>query len=117
MHRLALATFLFAPVGVHAQGASAVPLPGYVCMMLADPDNGPPVLQSPSATAARIGIASGIVIASSPPQTMNGYARVLHLDGRPGWVEAGRLRAYRAASDPTATCTPVRRADGRIGFR
>lgn len=117
MRRLALVVVLLAPVCAHAQGASSTPLPGYACMMLADPDSGSPVLAAPSATAQRIGIASAIVIVVSPSQTMNGFAKVLHLDGRPGWVDASRLRIYRAAADPSATCTPVRRADGRIGFR
>lgn len=118
MRNILLAAVLLAPAAVQAQGVRAVaPLPGYVCMMLADPDAGSPILQAPSATAPRIGIASAIVIVASPPQTLNGFARVMHFDGRPGWVDASRLRTYRAAADPRATCTPTRMDNGRIGFR
>lgn len=103
---------------VQAQGVRASrPLPGYACMMLSSPDASPPVLQTPSATAPRIGIASYTVIAADPVQAMNGYIRVLHLDGRQGWIDARQVRPWRSASDPSATCTPSLMSDGRPGFR
>lgn len=118
MRGLILAAALLAPAAALATGLTAVqPIPGYVCMALQPPDAASPVLQSPSASAPRLGIASATMIVASPPQTMNGYAKVLHLDGRPGWVDASKLRPWRSASDPSATCTPSIMSDGRPGTR
>ncbi len=110
---------VIASSAAHAQGLQAVkPLSGFQCLALADPNGPPPpVLQSPSATAPRVGIAGATVIAASPVQGMNGYVKVMHLDGRPGWIEADKLRPWRSASDPRATCTPAMMSDGKPGFR
>ncbi len=118
MRGLILSAALLAPVAALATGLTAVqPIPGYVCMALQPPDAAPPVLVLPSPSAPHLGIASATMIVASPLQTMNGYAKVLHLDGRIGWVEASKLRPWRSASDPSATCTPSIMSDGRPGTR
>lgn len=118
MRRLALAVVLLVPAAALAAGLTAVqPIPGYVCMALRSPDAAPPVLVLPSPSAPHLGIASATMIVASPPQTMNGYTKVLHLDGRIGWMDASKLRPWRSASDPSATCTPSIMSDGRPGTR
>ena len=123
MYRIAFlaynaAQFLLYPSVTLAAGLTAVqPLPGYACMMLQPPNAASPVLQAPSASAPRLGTASATMIVTSPAQTMNGYVKVLHLDGRVGWLDASKLRPWRSASDPSATCTPSIMSDGRPGTR
>ncbi len=118
MRRFIFAAALLAPVAALAAGLTAVqPIPGYVCMALQSPDAAPPVLVLPSPSAPRLGIASATMIVASPPQTMNGYTKVLHLDGQIGWLDVSKLRPWRSASDPAATCTPSIMSDGRPGTR
>jgi len=114
---LALAVAL-APFSAHAQGLTAVrPIPGVQYMALRNPDAPlPPVYAQPSASSQRIGIASNTMIAPAPLQTMNGYVAVLHLDGRPGWLEASKMARWHSASNPAARCTPSVMSDGRPGF-
>lgn len=122
--RIPLLVMLAIPIAAQAQGLQAVrPLPGYACAMLnvspAVLRDGPlpPVLAEPRAGAVEIGQASAVVIVASPAKTAAGYTAVLHLDGRPGWVESSKLKPYRSASNPNATCTPSLMSDGRPGFR
>lgn len=98
-------------------------LAGYECLALAmseaamrDFDDLPPVLSEPRRDAERIGIASASVIAASPPKPVNGFVRVLHLNGREGWVEARKLRPWRNANSPGTRCVPARMSDGGLGF-
>lgn len=96
---------------------------GYTCMMLnltneqmRDFDNLPPVMEQPSPTAQRIGVASANMIVAAPRREANGYLQVLHLDGRPGWVEARMLKPWVNASQPTMRCIPAMMSDNKPGF-
>ena len=108
----------------HAQGVRAIrPLPGYTCMSLnlteeqaRDFNATPPVLQAPSPSAAKIGLASAVVIVADPVRTENGYMSMLMLDGRSGWIQASKLRPYRSPSNPPAHCVPSMMSNGRPGF-
>ena len=121
MRKFILTAALLAPVTVQAQPVQ--PLSGYACAMLNVPAEVmmrgalPPVLASPSASAPRLGTASAVVLVSTRRASLNGYAPVMHLDGREGWIEAAKIKPYRAEADPSATCTPIRRPDGKPGFR
>lgn len=118
MRLLAFLAIVLVAGNAHAQGIQAVqPIPGFQCLAVANPDVPPPVLQSPSATAPHVGMASAVIIAAQPVQGMNGYVKVMHLDGRQGWIEAGQLRPWHSVANPTATCTPAIMSDGKPGFR
>ena len=124
MHRLALAAALLSPALALAQPVRAVqPLDGHVCMGLNVPveflRNGPLpfVLAAPRQAAPHLGTAGATVLLSTRRTPVNGFAPVMHLDGRLGWIEAKKLRAWRSESDPGATCTPMLMSDGRPGFR
>ena len=98
-------------------------LGGYTCMalkltedQLRDFSALPPIYASPSASAARIGVASATVIVKDPPQVVDGFEAVLHMDGRPGWIKAGVLAPWTNASDPRTRCIPSMMSNGRPGF-
>jgi hypothetical protein len=129
LHRTAavIATLMAAaatPALAQRQGVHVVsPLAGYRCMELNVPaadledlSRMPPVLSEPRPDSARIGIASATMIAPDPPRTVNGFAQVLHLDGREGWIESSKLKIWVRPQSPRATCTPARLSNGRIGF-
>lgn len=130
MRHLILAAVLITPAVAHSQGINAVaPLPGYACAMLnvseAVMRDGPfPVVLSqprndaaPLMTAGGPAVASMKMIVAAPAETVGGFARVMHLDGQSGWIEAKNLRPFRSLSDPKATCTPAMMSDGKPGFR
>ena len=80
-------------------------------------EGGPPaVLAAPRPGAPTLGTASDPVIADDPLRVVNGHMRVLHADGRTGWVRRDRLRAWRVAASPGLRCLPARMSDGRLGF-
>lgn len=107
-----------------AQGLRAVqPLAGYSCMSLnltqeqmMDFNAVPPVLAAPRAGAPKLGDTSSVVIVASPLRSENGYVSMLMLDGRPGWVQASKLKPYRSASNPSARCVPSMMSNGQPGF-
>lgn len=122
-------TFLMTLTSIAAaQPARSTPtvtghLQGYSCMMLnlsteqmRDFDNLPPVMEQPAQGARRIGVASANMIVASPPREVNGYLQVLHLDGRPGWVEARMLKPWANVSQPTTRCIPAMMSDNKPGF-
>ncbi len=108
----------------HTQGLHAVsPLPGYSCMTLnltedqaRDFNALPPVMQQPSPTATKLGVAGAIVMTVDPVRVTNGYVPVLMPDGRPGWVQADRLHPYRNARNPSVRCVPSTMSNGKPGF-
>lgn len=108
----------------HAQGLQAVsPLPGYSCMTLnltedqaRDFNALPPVMQQPSPTAGKLGVAGAIVMTVDPVRVTNGYVPVLMPDGRSGWVQADRLHPYRNARNPSVRCMPSMMSNGKPGF-
>jgi hypothetical protein len=99
------------------------PIPGYQCMSLnlteaqmSDPSVVVEIKSQPSPSAPNIGTAGSIVIVSKPENVVNGYARVLHLNGKVGWLPVGDLRVWQSADGVRRTCTPSTLANGRIGF-
>ena len=107
-----------------AQGLRAVaPLQGYSCMSLNVTEDEmqhesslPIIRQEPSRSAASIGRASAQVIVADPIRSQNGYVAVLTLDGKPGWVEANKVKPYRSVSNPNARCVPSMMSNGQPGF-
>lgn len=116
--------FTMMTVPVLAQGLRAVaPLQGYSCMSLNLTEDDmqhesslPIIRQESSISAPTIGRASALVIVANPIRSQNGYVAVLTLDGRPGWVEANKLKPYRSPSNPSARCIPSRMSNGQPGF-
>lgn len=108
----------------HAQGPQVVKrLVGYQCMTLnLDPsaqqsfENLPPVLSDPSPAASRVGIASASVIVATPLKATNGFYRVLHLNGQPGWIEANKLKPWINPNSPSTQCLPAMMSNGKPGF-
>ena len=82
-----------------------------------DFDNLPPVMAEPSPRAARIGVATATVIVADPRREANGYLQVLHLDGRPGWLEASKVRPWVNVSSPATRCVPAMMSNNRPGFQ
>lgn len=107
-----------------SQGLRALqPLPGYSCMSLnitqdqvMDFSAIPPVLAAPRPDAPKIGTTSSVVIVADPVHAENGFVSMLMLDGRPGWVQAVKLRPYRNASHPNVRCVPSMMSNGKPGF-
>ncbi|MBI0538850.1 hypothetical protein D9599_25185 [Roseomonas sp. KE2513] len=98
-------------------------LQGYSCMMLnltneqlADWENAPAVLAEPSPNAAKLGVASANVIVAEPRREVNGYLQMLHMDGRPGWIVANKVVAWRNVSNPQTRCIPAMMSNNRPGF-
>ena len=96
------------------------PLEGLTCTVLNASDaqladrsghGGVPILAEPRADAAALVIASNIVFARSPRHLVNGYAEVVTIDNRPGWIEADKIKPF----DPLARCVPSLMSNGRIG--
>ena len=115
--------------GAHAQSQNQFQgpkvmglLPGYSCMALnltvdqKSWDALPPVYAEPSARSVRIGIATATVIVAEPRREEHGFVAVLHMDGRPGWLDAGMIRPWVNKSDPRTTCRPAMMSNGRPGF-
>jgi hypothetical protein len=125
MMTAALVVGFVAAVGpVRAQGPQVRDhLPNYVCMslnlteeQLRDFNALPPILANPLPSAAHIGVGSATMIVKNPPQVVNGYEAVLHLNGKPGWIQADKLVPWKNASDPQTRCIPSIMSNGRPGF-
>lgn len=123
----ALSTFglgLATTVQADAQQLRAVrPIPGYSCMALNlteqemfDPNAIPSVVEQPSPSARKIGLASSVVITEEPRHAQNGYVAMMMPDGRHGWIAADKLKPYRSTSNPPARCVPSIMSDGRPGI-
>lgn len=127
MNTVTILLAAFAIVAVHqaqSQGLTAVrPIPGYECMRLnlthdqiMDRTLDLPVFSEPSLSSARVGQASATVITKSPPNIRDGFAEILFLDGRPGWIQQKLLMPYATAARPNAHCTPSIMSNGKPGF-
>jgi hypothetical protein len=105
----------------HAQGLQAVrPVPGYECMALNLSQQQMmtetvPILAQPSSGAQKIGIASATVIAAEAPP-VDGYRKVLRLDGKPGWVSTQFLKPWVNPGGSGQKCVPSVMSNGRLGF-
>ena len=110
--------------GAQAQGLRVQQhLSGYICMglnlsedQLRNFSSLPSIYSAPSASAARIGVASATVMVKTPPQVTNGFEAVLHLNGTPGWIKADLLVPWRNASNPQIRCIPSMMSNGHPGF-
>ncbi len=98
-------------------------LDGYACLRLALPEaqlrsftSLPPVFAAPYPSAPTIGLVSATVIVAAPLEVQNGFAKVLHLDGRTGWVELAKLGPWIDATHPRTQCIPSMMSNGRPGF-
>ncbi|MCG7354823.1 MAG: SH3 domain-containing protein [Roseomonas mucosa] len=95
---------------------------GYECMGLRDGfqeatwDQLPRVRSEPRANATQVGIATANVIVKSPHVARNGYLEVMHLDGRPGWVDQRVLVPWVNDNAPGVRCVPAMMSNGRLGF-
>jgi len=101
------------------------PIDGYVCMNLKwsgkeedlwNESMLAPVYAEPSPSAQKIGKVGSTAIVASPIHIERGFAEILHLNGKKGWVKADLLVAYPESSDPSKTCVPSYMSNGRIGF-
>ena len=113
---------------VLAQGAGPIGpkvtghIQGYECMLLRDgfqeatADQLPRVRAEPRANAPVVGIATISVIVKSPHVARNGYREVMHLDGRPGWVDQKVLVPWINDNAPGVRCVPAMMSNGRPGF-
>jgi hypothetical protein len=118
---IAGATLAVGAGSAQSQGLHAVrSLPGYVCMGLNLTEQQMmtervAMLDKPEASGRPIGYLGSIVIASvSSP--VNGYQRVLRLDGLPGWLSASLLKPWKSPSgDDSKKCVPILMSNGRFG--
>jgi hypothetical protein len=114
-------TLPFAVGVAPAQGLQAVrPLTGYECMALNLSQQEMmtqtvPILSEPSSSAAKIGIASATVIAADAPP-VDGFQKVLRLDGKPGWVSTKFLKPWVNPGGNGQKCVPSMMSNGRLGF-
>jgi hypothetical protein len=117
----------FVPAIVLAQQATpnhaATVLPGYACMALnlpsaemMNPDILVPIYSNPTSSSNQIGRASAIIIVSSPLVLTNGYARVLHLNGKTGWIFQKYIKTWVSPGGTGDHCYPALLSNGRIGF-
>ncbi|GLR66564.1 hypothetical protein GCM10010909_12440 [Acidocella aquatica] len=117
----------FVPATVLAQQATpshaATVLSGYACMALnlpagemMNPDIQVPIYSDPTSSSTQIGRASAIVIVSFPLVLTDGYARVLHLNGKTGWISEKYIKTWVNPGGTGDHCYPVLLSNGRIGF-
>jgi hypothetical protein len=105
---------------VRAAGVYSVkPLDGYGCAWLnateaqmRNPKGTGIVIREAPDPAAPVGTtAPGLVFVRTPAHVVGGFAEVLQLNGKPGWIETRNLKPY----DPNARCVPSMMSNGRIG--
>ena len=123
---LPLATVLtsLVPAAVYAQQAQSVTiLPGYTCMALnlpademMNPDIAVPIFTGPTSASTQTARATAIVIVSSPMVISNGYARVLRLNGKIGWISEKYIKPWVNPGGTGDHCYPALLSNGRIGF-
>lgn len=97
-------------------------LDGYRCMALNLPDSklmNPSthvaILSNPRAGSQPMGYASSTVIAADTPP-VNGFRKVLRLDGKPGWMPASDLKPWVNPGNNGQGCVPSVMSNGRLGF-
>ena len=95
-------------------------IPGYKCMKLnltekqALDFSGASlvwILTAPETQAPRGTWAAAVVFVRIPEHLVNGYLEVLQETGKPGWIEAEKVKPY----DPNARCVPSVMSNGKIG--
>jgi hypothetical protein len=96
------------------------PLEGYGCARLNATDaqmmnpkgTGIVIREAPNASAPVGTNAPGVLFVRIPAHVVGGFAEVLQLTGKPGWIETRYLKPF----DPNARCTPSLMSDGRPGI-
>jgi hypothetical protein len=126
MQKFILAAIVAGGLAGSAEAVTAVrPIDGYICMNLKwtgseqdmwDESKLPSVFEQPDATSKKIGYVGATAIVASPLHVANGFAEILHLNGKKGWVEAGLLEPYKVRGKPMAKCIPSILSNGRIGM-
>jgi len=105
----------------HAAGVYPVKrLDGYGCARLNATDaqmmnpkgTGIIIREAPDPGAPVGTTAPGVVFVRTPSHVVGGFAEVLQLNGKPGWIERRNLKPF----DPNARCTPSLMSNGRIGI-
>ncbi len=76
----------------------------------------PAIYGAPSSSAQKVGTIGARAIVASPLHVENGFAEVLRLDGKKGWIKVDLLLPYPKSADPSKTCVPSYMSDGGIGF-
>ena len=129
MRRLILAAALLVPAAAAQAQTVVKPLDGYACAALNVSDevmrDGPlPIIRTrPDAAAPPLMTSGGpatlisTVLVANPMRPQGGFVRVLNFDGREGWAERSKLRPWRSASNPRATCQPVLLSNGKPSFQ
>lgn len=109
---------LAAPVPAPAVSPSlsaGQPLPGFGCASLPEAVRRmPPVYDRPHGRAVAL---AGATVIVSPHAMVDGYLQLLLPSGQYAWIEAYKLKPWRSASNPKATCTPSVLSNGLPGFR
>lgn len=113
-----------------AQALTAVkPLFGYKCMSVnvkmlnATPEdlwNGkglPPVYAEPSDRSQQLGTNGDVVVVGWPLNEVNGFARIMRLNGQTAWISSKVLQPYVNANGTAGACTPSLMSNGSIGFK
>lgn len=96
------------------------PLDGYGCarlnatdaQMLNPKGTGIVIREAPNASAPVGTTAPGVLFVRTPSHVVDGFAEVLQLTGKPGWIETRYLKPF----DPNARCTPSLMSDGKPGI-
>jgi hypothetical protein len=105
----------------HAESVYVMhPIEGYMCMKLnltekqALDFSGAStvwILTEPETRAPRGTAAASVVMVREPQHLVNGYLEVVQLTGKPGWIEADKVRPL----DKNTRCIPSVMSNGRIG--
>jgi hypothetical protein len=66
------------------------------------------ILTAPEAHAPRGVGAGSVVLVKTPEHLVNGYLEVLQNSGKPGWIQADRVKPY----NPNARCVPSLLSNG-----
>ncbi|WP_156475089.1 hypothetical protein [Acetobacter malorum] len=113
----------FLALSNHAMAASKSPIEGYHCMMLnqsmdqmQDPAHTVFARAKPDAQSENKGPIGTVVAIPDNIAPTNGYLPSLNFLRKTVWVPADALAPYRVASDPSMTCRPAVRNDGKLDF-
>lgn len=107
-------------VQAHAQGPTVVkPLDGYACARLnateaemLNPHGTGIVIRTQPNPSAPVGTtAPSVVFVRHPLHVVNGFAEVMQITGKPGWIAADKIKPF----DSLTRCAPSLMSNGRIG--
>lgn len=116
-----LLAFPMFAMNAQAQGLKTVrPLLGYKCMALNLSEQQMmtmtvPMRAEPNPGAPKMGIVAATVIASES-QPVNGFQKVLRLDGKVGWVSVRYLKPWVNPGGGGQKCVPSVMSNGLLGY-